>query len=85
MPACIRVRDALGCTAVDTNLKDQTDRSKELDKKIKADGEVAAREVKTSFGLFSGLFKTSLAFRIPPNSGFCLEFVQNLSFLDSFF
>ena len=46
MPTCIRVRDALGCAPVDTSLKSQADRSKELDKRIKQDGEVASREVK---------------------------------------
>merc|ERR1712088_1196574 len=46
MPGCLRVRDAFGCAPVDGNLKTQADRSKELDKRIKQDGEVASREVK---------------------------------------
>ena len=48
MPGCLRVRDAFGCAPVDGNLKTQADRSKELDKRIKQDGEVASREVKVS-------------------------------------
>ena len=43
---CLKVRGALGCAPVDASTRDQQQRSKDLDRKIRQDGEQAAREVK---------------------------------------
>lgn len=43
---CLKVRDALGCAPLDPGARAEAERSKDLDRKIRQDGEQAAREVK---------------------------------------
>merc|ERR1712226_1233002 len=43
---CFKVRTALGCAPADANTRDAHKRSNDLDRKIRQDGEQAAREVK---------------------------------------
>ena len=45
---CLKVKTILGCAPIDEQTKEQLERSKELDKKIKQDGEDSSREVKVS-------------------------------------